>query len=88
MSNSCLYSVKSLSYAKHDVNAGCEACNGCDPQLRLDSRQWTGFRTKIPLPAALTQGAHFWAQLSPIEGDWRMDPFEATQSFQCPSLYV
>ena len=55
----------------------CADCGMCGGHLRLDSRNFPGFQTKSPLPKLLTVGEHWWARWLPIQGDWRLDPFEA-----------
>ena len=49
----------------------------CGLHLRLDSRYFPGFQTLGMLPKFLHVGELWWARLLPLEGDWRLDPFEA-----------
>jgi len=55
----------------------CAACGMCGLHLRLDSRNFQGFQTRSMLPKFIVVGELWWARLLPVEGDWRLDPFEA-----------
>ena len=56
---------------------GCHRCGKCGLQERLNSRNFPGFYTKKALPTDIGFGEHFFSRVMPIEGDWRLDAFEA-----------